>query len=300
MIEPYEITAHPGVITLFKNNVTWRRHRVIQVTSGFDTRKLDFPADQNRLRINGLQTDETCWLTIRNGDPLKRLLGRARHLEVVPRQCRLQAAITGSGACGLRAITSFLNGLVLDEGRPALARHRTLCEHLLPAIESGDQAFVADVLGGLTHDIEAADYLAVLPRTITADRILHLIRDGRQVVESGLQLGWYQNDLIWNRCRPAFEGDTFIRCCRFWAFSVNNLESINARVFRLEDLVASREAIDALLDYLGISATERPFFVSEWAETISRSPAWTPARNEVFSDICGDLMDKYYPGWRQT
>jgi hypothetical protein len=300
VIEPYEITSHAGVITLYKNNRGWSRHRTVQVKAGFKTRKLDFPFDQHVLRINGLPEDETCWLTIRHGDPLKRMLGRPRHLEVVAKPRRLQAVISGSGACGLHSLATFLRGLVYQEGRPAIVRHQTLWEHLLPAIEDDDQSFVRDVVTGLTHDIESADYLSIFPQCVVADKIVHLIRDGRQVVRAGLARGWFQSHQIWSRYRPAFGDDPFTQCCHFWAFSVRNMESISDTVYRLEDLVQSREAIDALLAYLGISTTERPFPGTVAIDTTAESKPWKPARAAVFGDICGELMDKYYPGWRQS
>ncbi len=298
MIEPYEMTTHAGVITLFKTNLSWRRSRLVHVVAGFKHRTLDFPADLEVLTINGLPPDETCWLTIRHGDFLKRLLGRPRRFEILAKDRRLQAVISGSGACGLHAVSDFLNGLSFYHGPPAIVRHETLWEHILPAIAAENLETVRHIVSGLMHDIETAMHFAVVPQTIVADRIVHLIRDGRHVVQSGLSRGWYQNDRIWNRFRPSFSGDAFSCCCHFWASTVRNMDSCAHKVVRLEDLVASREAITDLLDYLEISPTERPFTVTDQPGIMTGCEHWRPAQHALFADICGELMDIYYPGWQ--
>jgi len=297
MIEDFEITTHAGEITLYKLSRNWQRHRFVLVKAGCNGNRYDFPADQDMLPINGLPADETCWLSIRHGDLLKRFLSRPWKKEVVLRNRRLKTLITGSSRCGTRSLASFLSGLTYMGGEPAYVRHETLHEYILPALVAKDLETVSHICTGFLHDIEIAHHFSLMPQVIPAEKVVHLIRDGRDVVKSGFDHGWYQNDTIWNRIKPQFPGSPFEQCCHYWVLTNRNLMDIAHKTVRFEDLAARREAVDNLLDYLEISFTERPFRVADMGNQSSRIDRWTDEQKQVFKVICGDMMDTYYPNW---
>ena len=298
MIEHFEVTTHAGAITLYKSHRQWQRPRFVRLKAGFASRSYAFPADQDSLRINHLPENEICWLTVRHGQLSKRYLSRPWKQEIVAQQRRLKLLVSGSGCCGIHSLASFLNGLRFREGRPACARHETLREYILPAIAAGDQDNVRHITTGFRHAIETSSYFALVPECVEADKVVHLIRDGRNVVQSGLNRGWYQDDKIGNRIKPTFEGDLFRQCCQFWTCTVRNMAAIAHLTMRYEELLSSRGAMTDFLDYLEISPTERPFPGAEQGYASSEFEHWTRRHHATFAEECGELMDTYYPSWR--
>ena len=134
---------------------------------------------------------------------------------------------------------------------------------------------------------------------LPAQKILHIVRDGRRVIQSGLNRGWYQKDDIWEQIKPSFQGSTFQKCCRFWAHMVNQAEQYATKVVRLEDIANSHQALENLIRYLEINPTQKKLPVSNTGRVSSEFSNWTDSQRRQFEEICGGIMDTYYPGWQR-
>jgi hypothetical protein len=159
---------------------------------------------------------------------------------------------------------------------------------------------VARVVRGQEHNIESAPFYALAADQLQAHRIVQLVRDGRRVVQSGANRGWYANDSIWNRVKPRFDGDTFTQCCHFWRHANAELEKVADLRVRLEDLSTDREAQAKLLADLEIAPSNLPFPHANKGKGSSVASHWTEDQRQVFTGICGELMDRYYPDWQEN
>jgi glycosyltransferase involved in cell wall biosynthesis len=174
----------------------------------------------------------------------------------------------------------------------------------------------------------------VLERAFPDSRYVWLIRDGRQVVCSGLQRGWFterdaaENASAWRRWR--LRGDRlgvvdpeewerwspFEKNCWLWSYTnhlirrdLQRLESDRTFVVRIESL---GQSLPELCGYLGI--TPVPFVISRANRRVADAGAsgttnsveriltwhdWSDDERKTFLRQCGDLMDDMYPDWRQ-
>jgi hypothetical protein len=172
----------------------------------------------------------------------------------------------------------------------------------------------------------------LLVRAFPDCRFVWLVRDGRHVVTSGHQRGWFgpeeHTDASgpWGRWRlqgdlvgdvPAAEWgrwDPFERCCWLWNYTnrliqqdLSGLSPDRWQLVRIEELGAS---IEGLCDFLG---TQRAAFVldrvngrrtgvaqgrANVVSSVSTWQEWSPSQREVFLRHCGALMDELYPNWR--
>ena len=258
---------------------------------------LDFPRDLERLEIPDLRPGATYRIDIRRKKTLKRLFGpkQTKTLKLEPRLLRI--LLTGSGRCGTKTAAHYLDGLVFEDGEAAMAMHEPLSEYVVPALIENRLQDLVPIQTGLGHNIESAPYYSLYPRAAKADRIIHIIRDGRRVVQSGLNRGWYQNDDIWNRLKPQFPGDAFRQSCHLWRQSVENSLEMASETFRLEDLTASADIRRDFVRSMGIRGTDKPFPHKNAGRSSSRTDDWDKARQVAFREIAGSLMDRFYPGW---
>jgi hypothetical protein len=300
MTDSYDLIAGPGRLRLFKLNVDWKRERLVEVRgpSGARLAATRFAADADVLDLDGLPDDLECTVRIRHAHPLKRLFARAETLCATPAPRRLRALVSGSGRCGTVSLARYLDGLSFRDGTTCRARHETLWEHVLPPLAAGDRAALGAFLSGFTHHVEAAPHFSLVPDLIDADTVVHLVRDGRRVVQSGLNRGWYDKDSPWNAIKPDFPGDVFEKCCRFWAHTVANMAGVARLTVRLEDVNASTDALAGLLADLDLEPVDAPFPVANTGRRASTFDRWSAREHAVFAEVCGELMDEYYPGWR--
>jgi hypothetical protein len=291
--------AHDGRIDLYKNNPNWLRPLLVEVhcSKGLK-RRHTFPAQQAVLPLEQLPDTGSCRIKVRSAKYPHRWLKSPQILEVIPAAHQLRGIITGSGRCGTHSISHYLDGMTFQDGTPVHACHETLTDYLLPVLEEGDVEAVRFIHTGFTHGIEAAPHLSLVADTLVAKKIVHLVRDGRRVVQSGLNRGWYQNNRPWNRIKPDLPGDVFEKCCRFWVYTNERAASVAGLRVRLEDLAASSAARDELLDYLEIQPSSREFPRTNRGKSPSSHTGWTSEQDDLFADICGELMDAYYPGWQ--
>jgi hypothetical protein len=192
-----------------------------------------------------------------------------------------------------------VDGLVYADGTRLRARHETFAASMLPLIEECDGDRVRSILTTFTHHVESAPYLSLVPESIRDLKVVHVIRDGRRVVQSGLNHGWYQRDNEWNWAKPKFPGGPFEQSCHYWVTTVTNCEQVADVTFRLEDLVGSAQARAELLGFIGVKPSKRPFPKSNRGTHSSSYAQWSEGQQEIFERIAGPVMDRYYPAWRQ-
>lgn len=295
-----EIISGEGRLIICKNHLDWDRDRMVTVRdeAGRQLARRPFPADCTRLDIDGLPPGCPCRVDVAHVNLLKRWLKRADSLQATTSSRRLRVLIAGSGRCGTQSLAHFLDGLTFADGTVCIARHETLWEHLLPAHVSGDLATLDAFLHGCQHHVEAAPHFALVPDLLDADTIVHLVRDGRRVVQSGLNRSWYAKASLWNAIKPDFGDDVFTNCCRYWAHIVDNMDGVADLTVRLEDLATTRTAVDSLVGDLGLRPTLRAFPQANVGNRSSVADDWTQDQRDVFAAHCGEQMDRHYPGWR--
>jgi hypothetical protein len=72
------------------------------------------------------------------------------------------------------------------------------------------------------------------------------------------------------------------------------------KIIRLEDIAASDQAIKSLIQYLEIKPTKKKLPVSNTGKVSSNFKHWKRKERDQFEEICGQVMDKYYPGWQKA
>lgn len=169
----------------------------------------------------------------------------------------------------------------------------------------------------------------VLAATFPKAQFLWLVRDGREVVASGIQRRWYDesNTTLWERWR--LRGDrlgemsteeweswsVFRRNCWLWRRTNeiirDDLAAIDPtrwRIVRLEELETAMGDVASFLDIEPVewavgrlnarSARRRAgdAVVNEVKERVGPE-SWTDNQHQEFRSECGPLMDELYPGW---
>lgn len=226
--------------------------------------------------------------------------------------------ITGSGRCGTLSLTRYLDGMERIEGGAARARHESRFDAMARLLIAGEEEEIATLLGRFAHDIEVNPLIALLPPRIVerSERpYVALIRDGRETVRSGYNKTWYFNEHQlaehWTNVLPPFPGDRFERCCRYWAWVYRRLDEQGAAIFRLEDLHRDPPERKRLLRMLGLRSPELPFphrhagtrsrwdAVNRGVAPLPRWPRWSRRQRGAFARWCGEIMDAWYPEWRE-
>ena len=300
MAHMIETVTWNGGVTLFRTEGAGSRDLKVTLRSnGGARRDLHFPAADGSLDVAGLGPDAQCEATVRPAALLARLRMGQQHFTVRAEPRPFRVLVSGSGRCGTQTFAHWLDGMTFQDGEPVDARHESLAAHVLSAIIEGDTATVARVVRGQQHNIESAPFYALVAGHLQADRIVQLVRDGRRVVQSGVNRGWYDNETVWNRIKPRFEGDVFTNCCHFWRHANAELEKVADLRVRLEDLSTDLGAQAKTLADLGIAPSDVPFPHANKGQGSSAASHWTEDQRRVFTEICGELMDRYYPGWQQ-
>lgn len=298
MIEP---VTWDGGVTLFRAPDAGRRSLKITLTPGPQGARQDFklPEDVNSLEVPGYAAKVDCEVTVTPASlPARLRMGRQKiALRTEPRPFRV--LVSGSGRCGTQTLAHWLDGMTFGDGTPVDARHESLAAHVLPCLIEGDTETIAKVVTGQGHNIESSPFYALAADQLKAGRIVQLVRDGRRVVQSGVNRGWYANDALWNRIKPRFTDDVFTNSCHFWRHSNAELEKVADLRIRLEDLSTDAAAQAQFLADLGIAAIDRPFPHANKGKSSSAASSWTDDQRQVFTEICGELMDRYYPGWQE-
>jgi hypothetical protein len=209
-----------------------------------------------------------------------------REGEFMEEQVKQQVVfVLSSGRCGSRSVSAAFEGIedvvARHEPEPHLMREaRTYCvdrkvdgNFELPwAVNTirNSRHFVKDILKD-HHYIESTPALSIfalpLVKVFPEAHLVHLIRDGRNVVRSGMSLAWYIDDPTnaWNPSWwPAPEGcdDRFSKCCWLWAETnrlladdLKMIPAAQAHTVRLEDLV--KVGMRDLSQAIGFPVVER-------------------------------------------
>ncbi len=297
-----ELLTYPDRITFFRRG--WGKKIEMKVSvsenKNGDPRVFSFPATDKSLSIDGLDNQRAYKIKIKGGSLLSQFTNRSRSLKISKIGTSPRILIIGSGRCGTTSIANFLDGLEFSNGKPVFSRHETLFEYVLQAIINGDRHGVVNYYKGFWHDIESSPHLTPFAGELPAEKVLHIIRDGRRVVQSGVNRGWYQKDDIWERIKPSFEGSVFEKACRFWTHMINQAEKYATKTIRLEDIASSQQSLSGLLSYLDIRPTDKRLPIANTGKVSSSFQDWDKTQKAQFADICGAVMDKYYPNWRDA
>jgi len=171
----------------------------------------------------------------------------------------------------------------------------------------------------------------VLAEVFESSQFVWLVRDGRDVVSSGHQRGWYDHaaDTVWERCR--LRGDRlgeiddsewsawspFRRVCWLWSRTNQMIRDDLATLAPERHTTVRLEGLDSELDsiagFLGAVATDWvvPRLNARGQGQVDESGAnrvdsrfgranWSDGEHEVFDEVCGPLMDELYPEWRES
>ena len=153
-------------------------------------------------------------------------------------------------------------------------------------------------------------------------RVIWLIRDGRDVVASGIARNWYGSGVSSSVRRAAWDahrlqgdrvGDVservwagwspFEKNCWYWAY-VNRtvrsrLELLDRSQWVLVRIEELPDQIATLFQHVGAEPTEVTVERhNQSTKAARRWDKWTNDEHEAFDRICGSEMDAAYPGWR--
>lgn len=297
-----ELLVHDSRIDLYRKSWSSPFDMVVTLCpiNGAESVVYDFPASTRHLQIIALASSGTYHVRLAAKAFSNRLLHPTHFYRIQPLSKPPQVLVFGSGRCGTTSIAEYLDGLKFNDGCPVRARHETLFEFVLPSIIRGDYHAAQFIFTGFCHDIESAPHWCLIAEKLSVEKIVHIIRDGRNVVQSGINRGWYQKDDIWERIKPPFQGSPFEKSCRFWNYMVQRAGAVAHKTFRLEDIAASLGAVRTLTDFLGILPTDKPFPKANKGKSSSSFDHWSTEHKRMFGAICGEMMDLYYPGWNNN
>lgn len=303
VVPTVEITRQMGALEFYKLPRTWKRGLEIQLTHPGESQPFhreSFPADVDHVVINGLDPEREVDVKIQASNLLRRMKHGVQNCRIQPKPRPFRIIISGSGRCGTTTLAEYLDGMTFTDGEKVVARHETLNEFLLPCVLDRQDECISRMVGGMPHNIESAPYFAHVPELMTAEKVVLLVRDGRRVCQSGINRRWYETDLIWDLIKPDYDGTIFEKICYFWRYCNEQVEKISTHFVRLEDLSESEEARQKLLDDLGLIPSGQVFPHSNKGKAPSVFGDWTDEMKETFTAINGEMMDRYYPGWRET
>lgn len=179
----------------------------------------------------------------------------------------------------------------------------------------------------------------VLREAFPAAQYVHMVRDGRNFVSSAAQRGWYGTEekdpadgqlSEWQQWRIQADRvgvlkpsdwsamDQFERICWLWTYTnqllTDDLTGADSMLLPIEDLA---EELPVLCDHLRIQPTDFSLVRSNRRRTADDPEGldprktnmverlftwhdWSNEQREVFDELCGAAMDKYYPLWRSS
>ncbi len=235
--------------------------------------------------------------------------------------------VTGMGRSGSKFLSTLLN-----QAGNAVSRHESI----------GDSAFVSISYYRPQHPLVAAQLregfrraetdfssadrcvvvepglryvIPVVQQVSPAARCLHLVRNGRAVVQSMQRRKFLTKrdpHLPCTPCEPvAFvqwqKSDRFGRLCWYWADSVRRLLGQGVKTIQLERLVSDYEYLDAeLLQPTGIALSKSEWTnqrdrrinrsgmrlrLKSWIGRRPRNQTWSADRERQFREVCGEVME---------
>jgi hypothetical protein len=298
-----EISLLSDGFELIKQNRNWQRDLTVMITTpgSRGVRNIvEFPKESEHLIIQGLDSESTFQVDVGHPNRLRRILRGTQKFEIQPGISPFRVLITGSDCCGKKALADYLNGLQFTDGEMAIARHDTLSEHILPWIWEEDFEAISRFMVGQFHNIESASHFSMIPELVEAEKVVHLVRDGRLVCQSSLNRQLFDSGTIRDRLHPNPGDSGFEKACHFWRHTNEQVESISHEFVRLEDLAGNRETRWSFLERLGLQPCEKEFPHTNKGKGSTSFKSWSPSQKSTFTEICGEKMDQYYPQWRET
>lgn len=246
--------------------------------------------------------------------------------------------VLGTGRCGTQTLARMLSKVdgcrIIHEHVPPLLTEVT--DFFNGSMTSDEMINLLrltrapSLLGGHRVSGESNQRLSfILPQLVEAFpklKIVWLIRNGLANVASTYHRHWYdpkesrrreqRHHLSFeNRITAPMVGemsdnqwdqlDAFGRCCWYWRYTNQTIGTESARLgvaclfLKVETLA---DQMGQLMDFLGLDRQEAPQ-PRTWNAAAHGSPLkfehWPTHWREMFTDLCGDLMDEHYPAWRE-
>ena len=262
----------------------------------------------------------------RSGDPLTRDLSRGRHLVLIhPYWWRgekkqyffLSTARSGSAwlshvidrATNCRGLHEFTFNHRFENDEPvpdkrtsddfeALCRDRTTALSLLRQSLRWMRQQPGDVAEA---NVYLEPFLTELRELAPGAALIHLHRDGRDVVRSILNRGWYDNpDDHKHRAVPVKQWDElsrFERACWYWRYTNEAITPHATRRIGFESMVSDLDDLTRQLEELGVIL--HPLLaehVFHEPRNVSKQTAvppydeWTEKYRRAFAEICGSMQ----------
>lgn len=232
----------------------------------------------------------------------KRLLyaPHAASVSPVSPENKIRVIGIGSGRCGTTSLASYLDGMIFNDGSLVVARHETAAFPVMHCIIHQRNDLISELIHSFSHNVEIAPYYWLVPEVLErSSKVVVIIRDGRQVVHSGMLRGWYTRDSLWDEIKPEFQGSPFEKCCQYWVKCNEVLKPLADIVVRCRDMQESVETRRTLLRTLDMKIVDKPFPRKNHSRGDVSAFVWNAEHGEIFHRICGKLMDEYYPGWEK-
>lgn len=248
--------------------------------------------------------------------------------------------ILSTGRSGSNTIASTLsqmpNCTCVHEAQPVLIEESSAYRYgeVTPGhIRDLLRATRPQVLQGAEYGESNQTLSLVIPELVTVfpeAKFVWLVRNGLDVVASAVGRGWYPTDdegwdaldrtrrrWVLNRVEGDRVGDvtksqwlsmsTFERCCWYWSY-INrlierDLETYAKERFRTICLENFNRDLLGIARWIGLRVAAMPaseklnraknYEVYRWQD-------WSTVERAQFNHWCGDLMDRFYPSWRNA
>lgn len=262
----------------------------------------------------------------RSGDPLDADLSKGRHQVLMHpfwwRGARKHVFVLSAARSGSNWLANFVDRATSARGlHEWTLNHRREEEAFVPDKRTNDDyaSLMEDVrtASGLLRAaraffslsrgdvVEANVYLepfleqmqAVMPEAV----LVHLHRDGRDVVRSTLNRGWYDTPLDRRHRTVPVDGwenlTQFERACWYWRYTNERIERFTDRRLAFEQMVRDLGMLTAFLGELGIvvhpllAAEEFPKRLNAGsADVIPAWAEWPEKFQAAFASICGEMQ----------
>lgn len=194
-------------------------------------------------------------------------------------------------------------------------------EQILGAFHRFDKSSDRDKTYGEVN-LNLSLLVPLLEQAIWDLKYIWLIRDGRDTVASMFDRGWYSAEAAqsinkWHRYR--LQGDRtedyspgewrvlspFQRCCWIWKKYNELIEGNLAAVPTERRITVRLNELPIQLDRLAEHVGLRPRRVFVERDHVSPKPvrywnAWSNSQRGEFEELCGVVMDRWFPAWRDA
>jgi len=262
----------------------------------------------------------------RSGDPLKADLSRGRHQVLLhPWWWRGEQKLylfLSTARCGTVWLSQFIDratsatglhewtlnhryeGETLIEDKRTSNDYDTLCRDRTKAVNLMRQSLrsIRQMPGDVAEaNVYLEPFITELRELAPRATIVHLHRDGRDVVRSILNRGWYDNPGDHKHRVVPVEGwdelNRFERACWYWRYTNEAIAPHASTRLAFEQIVSDRAALEAHLEQLGIivhplladAVYDQPLNVTRQPRVPSHEE-WPEQYRQTFERICGPVQ----------